>query len=441
MNHPVLFNSSYLRSTSRLTLRGLLIALGFGVWMIKPVGDYRLTILGYLLVALGAGFGLLSSGFWIDRRLASYSLASIFVGAVSAYVGVTNSNPGTNSEIVFFIVLPFVWIVIACGIDVQVIRTLVNTIPIVGIAIGSLGFIYWLEATGRGSFPWVFLLDLGQGVGTNEFGYGLRFYPISTLVFLLPFLIMSIVVKDTYSWKISRALVVPATFSSFALLFVSGRRVLFVSLILSLGIGYFLFLYREQDHKARSRMYGALIVTGLTSAGLSVYTGFSLGGLINSLLDERSDSARSRSASALLESWSTAPVLGNGLGATVEGSVRSTERPWNFELQYHLILNATGLFGFMILLFVTFQLFQRTSSIVARQQESFGFMIPLIVGSMALVIANASNPYMHTPGHYWMFFILVLGANAIHRPLRETARSVITMAPMQRSANGQIEKA
>lgn len=406
-------------------LRVLLVAAGFGLWMVKPVGDSRLVAAGYLLVLLGSLMRSIRPVLWIDRRVFGWSLASLAVGLMGALIGYAHANPGLRPELVFFLALPALWLVIAFGLDARAVRAIVNLMPISGLAIGGLGFCYWLDATGRARLPWVFWFDLGQGVGRESYGYVLRFYPISTLVFLLPFLVASLLVANAYSWDVSRRLAMPATAAALCLAFVSGRRVLFVAPVLALAIGLALFARRPLGRRTKRRAFGALAALVLLAGALTAFTGFSPAGLVRSVLAETSpaESVRAQSGSDLLASWWRSPLWGHGLGAVPAGIPRSEDRPWNFELQYRLILNATGLVGVAVLSLAALGILRSAARDAADRREAFAYMIPIVIGTLSLLIANATNPYMHTAGHYWMFFLLVVGANAVRWSLWEEARA------------------
>src|SRR5690606_28775862 len=127
---------------------GLIIA-SFAVWMIKPVGDLVLTGLAYALVLFGSLLAGLLRGFFLDRRLWLSFLVSILVGALGVGWGFLRENPGCLSEGVFFVALPLVWLVVVLGVDDRTVRRLLNAIPFVGLMIGGVGVLYWLDATGQ----------------------------------------------------------------------------------------------------------------------------------------------------------------------------------------------------------------------------------------------------------------------------------------------------
>lgn len=399
-----------------------LVSAGFAMWMIKPVGDMVFTGVAYALVVSGSTVGGLLRGFYLDRRLSISFLISILVGTLGVGWGVVQENPGALSEGVFFVALPLVWLVIALGIDDRTVRMLLNVIPFAGLVIGAVGVLYWLDATGQLGAPWLTAVDLGQGIGTESYGYGMRYYPISSLVFLLSFFLVALVHGGTFTSRVSRIVAWPASATLFVLLFVSGRRALFVSLAISLVAAFLLFALGSGRSRLRWRFTIAAGISLVLGAGLSYASRFSLASMLDSLATElfAKDSIRNESGAAMVRSWFESPLIGHGAGATVEGSVRSLERPWNFELQYHLVLNAFGAIGFIAFAAITVLLLVLAVRVYRSGVEGTEYLAATIAGTISLLVANASNPYLHTPGHYWMLFILVIGLNASLRGKRES---------------------
>ena len=395
----------------------ILVTAGFLIWMIKPVGDMWLTMGTYLLVGLGAVVRGLFWGFWLDRRLRLLFMISLSVGLLGSVYGAILQNPGVANEFVFFVALPIAWLVITSGIDLPILRVVINAIPFAGLTIGLLGVFYWLDASGQLDLGWITFVDLGQGIGDEGYGYVLRFYPISSLVFMLSFFFVSLIVPNTYSWWLSRAVAWPAAVSVFFLLFIGGRRALFVSLVLSVVIAFLLLFLVEGQSRLRQRFYLIGVSAALVGAVVTVVSRFSPANMVQSILRDlfSADSVRAVSGEALIDSWLQSPLIGHGLGATVEGSIRSPSRPWNFELQYHMMLNSIGLIGFLMLAVVAILLFVIAIRVYRFERQKFAFLAAVVTGALSLVIANATNPYMHTPGHYWMFFFLALAVNSASR--------------------------
>lgn len=389
----------------------------FVVWMIKPIGDPTLTVVAYGLVVVGSAISIISQGARVDRRIVWFFVATAGAGIVWVGYGLLRNNAGALSESVFFFALPMLWLFIVLGTSLSAVQTVVNTIPFVGLVIGLLGSLYYLYAIGFASLRWVTVVPLGQSAGLpgdRDYGFVLTLYSLASLTFLIPFLLISLVVPNSYSWKPSRLVAWPALLVLLLLLFVSGRRALFVSIVLAVGIGFVLFLLGKAEQRTRRRLYVATLAVLLSSAVLAVVSKFSFEAMIGSIATDlfAPGSVRARSGDSLIASFLNSPVIGHGLGATVSGSVRDKSRPWNFELQYHLLLNDLGILGFAILTAATLAVVVIGVRLYRANRVRFVLLIPMTVGTVSVLIANASNPYLHTPGQYWMFYLLVASISA-----------------------------
>lgn len=399
----------------------VLIAAGFATWMIKPVGDLGLAFVAYGLVVLGSVANGIRIGFRADPRLVGLAVATVAVGVAGAAWGLLERNPGAASETVFFVGIPLVWLLILFGTDLRAVRLVVELIPFVSFAIGMFGVLYWLFASGIvPGLDWVMLVPLGQGIGVNEFGYELTYYPISSLVFLAPFLLASLFIPSTYRWLASRIMAWPAMAAVLLLIFVSGRRALLISFLLAIVIGFVVLFLGPASRAVRRRIYLVGGVTAAVGVVIVIVSRFSLVDMVASVFAETfsSTSIRGELTQGLIQSWLQSPLIGHGLGATVEGLVRDVERPWNFEVQYLLLLNAVGLIGTVILALAALGLVVLGVVTYKRDRDRAALLAPTLIGTFAVLIANATNPYLHTPGHYWMIFLVTIATNAFIRDRR-----------------------
>lgn len=407
------------------------IVLGFSLWMVKPVGDWRLTVFSYACVGVGVAISVLNDGFWLDFRLKLAFLFCAAVGSGGYLLGLINSNQGANSEFIFFVALPLTWGVLVAGAHQPVVRAIVNTIPFVTIAFSLVGIAYWLLRVTQ--FPILnpfFVIDLGLSVEPVLNGWSMGYYAISTLVFVIPFLFMSIVVPRSYSSVSSQWAAWPALALALFLMLISGRRVLLVSLALSIALGFLILFLRRGGELQRRRMYIVAAVSGIGGLLLALVSNFSLTDMAASLVVDElgSDSVRGDSIVRLTQSWLLSPLWGNGLGAEVDGLTRSKDTPWAFEVQYHLVLNALGLFGFIVLASSALMLILLSARIFHSGPNRYAYIAPILTGTIATLIANATNPYLHTPGHYWMLFFLVLATNSALQS-RNDEGTTVTLLP------------
>ena len=127
-------------------------------------------------------------------------------------------------------------------------------------------------------------------------------------------------------------------------------------------------------------------------------------------------------------------ILGAGFRAIADDYARDSEKPWVSELQFHLLLFNVGLVGVTICLaiLVTGMLFLRRAS--ARCPELVPTLVATSTGAIAMLIANATNPYLQAPGHQWaVFFPLAVAAVMV-----KSADAIDTVPDPRRRDHAQV---
>ena len=136
---------------------------------------------------------------------------------------------------------------------------------------------------------------------------------------------------------------------------------------------------------------------------------------VTSASGDANQSIRSTEASYLLNGWSLNPIFGAGFRSVVPGYARASEIPWSLELQYHVLLFSVGLIGVTIALcaLVAGILFLRKAVVAAP--DYMPILLVTTTGAIAMLIANATNPYLVAPAHQWAIFLpLAVATVAMH---------------------------
>jgi len=126
-----------------------------------------------------------------------------------------------------------------------------------------------------------------------------------------------------------------------------------------------------------------------------------------------SDRKRSIESTELIHAWLQSPVFGRGWGATVNGYLRDRARPWNFELQYHLILFQVGAIGMLILLIALSSAISGAVRVIQKQPDILPVLLAVSAGAGSMLVANASNPYLQAPGNMWPVYLFLLVVNVV----------------------------
>lgn len=132
------------------------------------------------------------------------------------------------------------------------------------------------------------------------------------------------------------------------------------------------------------------------------------------------DLIRANESSVLLSADTPAEaIFGRGLGATVDrGQYVRPEmaaRPWQSELSYHLAYYWTGYVGLLMIAVLGLSTLIPLRAAIRRAGDLDGALFVASTGAVALVIVNASNPYLQALGHMWPVFFPFMIANAILR--------------------------
>ena len=115
---------------------------------------------------------------------------------------------------------------------------------------------------------------------------------------------------------------------------------------------------------------------------------------------------------SLIDLWLQAPFWGHGLGCNASDVIRS-DRGYEYELQYMLLLASIGLIG-MILCVFAFILGMRTVFVlIDHKQDAFLLLVPYVVSSLCFILSNATNPYFQAPGQQWEVFVTLGCINAL----------------------------
>lgn len=437
-----------------------LTSAGLLWFMLLPVSQNAVNAAVLLAGLVAACVSLVRHGWRMSAPVTVAAASALLAGAVAGAVGLLHGNAGVRQELVFFVVVPVVLVLMVAGSPARVLGSGLAMVPVGMTALGALALLYYASARGWIPLPENMFAPLGAGgagqVDTSvpELSSRLRFYAIPTLAFGLPFLVGVVALDLRFASRASRLCVWPGLLLCAVFLLVSGRRAVIVSCVLAAVVVVVLSIVarlRSRSTEAGHEVAGALrralalavaaVVVVLTSmvitsggvagggaggggpavvggGGAAVQTGprpLTPGGIVSSLA-EPADSPRPVSQDALVRGFRDSPVLGQGLGYVAD-VVRNPDAPWQYEAQYHLMLAALGIVPGALLLLPTLWLLVVALTIGLARTVACRSVLAVLAGTGSILLANYSNPYLHTAGQYWMFFILVFAVDeALRRP-------------------------
>ena len=404
-----------------------LILVGWVFCLWAPVGHGALT---YLFLAL---MTLASLASWQSKRttpplwfMAAWMILLLTVVAASL-VGNLRHNPGVDQQTVQWFGSVVIWGTVAASFTPRFARAAVRVTLWATIFCSLLMFIYSASRLGLPHVIPSAILDFQDaGISDEPGSTAIRWYGLSTLAAGAPFAFAAFMYgADQY--LPSRKITGPAALLCGATALLAGRRAILLVVVLTPVLFWILQSVarrRLPQNAGRNRSIplsvalGALalplvgIAVARTSAGdimksaanaaMTTYLG--VGDTSALTLD---DAVRVTQTQAMLEAWTQAPLIGHGLGASIPGFSRSETRPWLFELQYHQLLFNLGLLGVVAVL-VAALLFLSAFVRAYRSAPALrGTLLASTTAGVALLIANASNPYLQAVGHGWGVALMV----------------------------------
>ncbi len=356
-----------------------------------------------------------------------------FVGVGLCYVllGLLNGAPGALFSSMIFVIWPIVYaIFIARSWTTTMLLGTPNLCIFGSIAIGLAMANEVLF--GLGILPEFlhFTLSENQAIVYYDGYTRARFYSISSLVYLVPFLIGFVMTRPDRNHKsLPGALLIAALILSTGGLLVSGRRAGLINVALApiFTIIFARWLPNKKMFSLRMgfALLGILVVGVIILIALVAVTNFRLTDQLLQIaagFDSSQETLRFDQFSALLDGWLRSPIWGNGLGSVAEAVIRSENRPWEYELQYSLLLFHTGIIGVCAYATGVIWIFLRAREVIRNDPLLGPQLVPVLVGTACFLVANATNPYLQAYGHLWTLFLPIAFVNSYL--LRRKARNL-----------------
>lgn len=419
----------------------------------------------YLVLAPGANYNVLIPTlatigfigivrFWTRGAVIRYWTPPFFYLIVwGIWVLVVGLAAGNDARGIFDTAVPLVlgpvfWLLVSYGANRRTMRWIAPA-----IALGVIGVSLVVVATLFGIRIPV-LSGLNANLSGNRFGGSgvtkVRLTSASSLLAGMPFLMALAVMERGSLRPTTRRFVFSALPIGFLGLIMAGRQAGLVTVGLTLLLIPLLprlfdpaSRQRRSDGSRRSsmRLSGTQIVVVLLGTVFAAFAATRLGinparlvtrflasiGLADDDTLVTAFDARSSQITVLWRDFLESPLVGHGAGATTPDSVRNVEYPWRFEMQYHLLLFEGGIVAALLFLAAL----RSGVRIVRRAIATAGFehgplLIASSVGAFAMLVANATNPYLRQVGlQVWIFLPLMLAHASQQIATRESATKVV----------------
>ncbi|MFK0240452.1 hypothetical protein ACIQTX_06270 [Microbacterium sp. NPDC090281] len=394
-------------------------------------------ILAYLIV-LPVGHNLflasllLLLGLWCvwrlvrrPRSLPPLLLAAACCAAAAMLVGVIGGagNPGFAHSLISWVAAPVLFWVWASQMDEHVVALFLRFAAGATVALAVIVLALWtLGAVGVEPALWIrIVFDADVSGAWPNVVVGV--YGASSLIALGPLWIVGMFFRGP--GLPSRNLMVAAAVLATLAAVVSTRRaalalglvvpiLIFIAYLVSVGRAWF-----TRRH-VRALMISAGVAVLAAIALLITPPGQRMSAGVLALVTGRGGTAdedlRIEQVERLWAAFLESPIFGHGIGAVIPGYARSDERPWNFEMQYNLILFQVGVVGVLLLVASTVLVVCAAVRVVTRRPDARPVVFTTGAGALAVLAANALNPLLQAPGHFWAVFLFI-GAVAAFRSL------------------------
>lgn len=384
--------------------------------------EIKVVLLGGLLFGIVVG-AIIGARFRLHGQVFTLFLFYSCMGLGYVLYGYLNGNPGAIRVSTVYVLWPLVYLLLVSAISQEwIFRGLARVLIWSSIAISLYALYYLLYA--RGIIPSALYveLDLGQAAGFYDGFVEYNLYSISTLLFLFPFVTTCLVLwSGEGSPPVARKWLVLAVILVACASILSGRRVLWLVMGLTpLFIAAVLFLGKQTQVALQkiTKFFFYFVATVVVSATiLSAEFGVRPFAIVDNFIQgfqfdsDTAANARSEQFFALIEGWIDSPIFGAGLGAVAEGSIRSEETPWAYELYFFSVLFQTGLVGFLAYGFGIGWIIYYGFRIGRRDAALRMYMIPVMVGMICFLIATNTNPYLAKFDYLWVVFLPVAIVN------------------------------
>lgn len=396
--------------------------------MVRPVSN------GAVLYPLLALLAAVSGAVWVSRRaevqprvLGVLGLL-LLCGIYGTAVGV--DNPGIEQHSTVWILGPLVFGIWAVAADLRTVKALMTASAWATIVLSAVIVAYVLGELGAPALvpAWV-IEESGAGFDIDDGATAIRLYGLSTLTAAAPMWITGALIRDAPLLP-RRSIRVLAGALALTAALLAGRNAVVVVVAV---VPVVAIVIARLTRKGKVRIRPAVFVLGSTFVlclPILMSWVLSIPGVqralanIGSVFTDGDSNLRAEQSRELLDGWSHSPLFGHGLGAVLSnGYKRSVERPWNFELQYHLMAFQLGMVGLAILLVALALAVSAVSESARLAPDLRSTLTVSCAAAGGMLIANATNPYLQAPGHMWAIWLPLLVSNAIFCHKRSELKS------------------
>ncbi|WP_157487535.1 hypothetical protein [Leifsonia sp. Root112D2] len=390
--------------------------------MIRPVGFNSILIPVIGVLAITSGLLAWSVRGRFSKTVLLVLALTLITGLYGTVIGI--GNPGLFNGMLVWIIAPIIYGLLVLAGDERLVQLILRVSVYVTIVVSAGIILYVAGAVGFTPqlIPHFVQQQVGAGFDSDAGGTtNITFYGLSTLVAAAPLWLTAAILPHSPLLPHKALSVIAAVFAAGATL-LAGRAAITILLISVPLVTWIIWrIVTRRERRSLWRAWAPLVaavaavaavvlldLAGNTSIQRSIDRVITVFSGQGQSLDDR---IRSIEAVKLLGAWTNSPIFGHGLGATIPGYSRNHERPWNFELQYHLILFQTGLIGALLMVAALGIAVYGLTRVIRRRPDLLPVLLVTASGAAALLIANSINPYLQAPGNMWPVYLALMAIN------------------------------
>lgn len=383
---------------------------------------------GAFLVVITFIAGILAFQTWrVHRDIFVIWFLTMIVGLIAVFWGVINSAPGAFKVASVYLIWPTLYLLfIGLAHDPKVIKYIESALLLgVGLATVMALVVMFAGLVGQSSSVFPLLESQGAAFGSYDGYIEFRTYGLTTVMYGFPFVLSFILVRRGELRGIRKIVIYFLLFAIVLSLLGSGRRGFWLVILLTPFIIFPFLQLSPCRLKARSLFLLVLksgLVASLAIPGIIAALGLDPVAVINNFIaafqgQEASSGVRFLQAASLWQKFTESPLIGHGLGNTVD-VVRSHDTPWAYELSYLALLMQVGMVGFFVYFGAVVWVVLKGVELSRKNAEFAKLFIPLNAALCAFLIINATNPYLAKFDYLWVIFLPValISAHLTRRP-------------------------
>lgn len=348
-----------------------------------------------------------------------YVASNIFFLLISIFKGI----PITLNIMIFYTIYPFLFTISFSIINKAELFVIISkTIVIMGAVIALYDSIFALSSYLGISLPNWFYFEELELLYSNYTGY-IHFTSrhLGVLLFTAPFTFTLYLGEDNNNaYFISKKLLLISFFIQALCIILSTRVALIVILFCSFPIIVFLKIISGRN-RIRIKItliklitfFIIVIIISIIIFKFNRYLLIVCEFVIEKVKNEfssNSNEIRTIQSKLLIKGWLSSPIIGNGIGSSLNEMIRDSENLGSYELVYHATLFQTGIVGLVITFYYYLSILKSLLEKSFNGTKKNIYSIAYAAGLLCFLIANSVDPYLSKFGFMWVLYLpLIVG--------------------------------